>query len=378
MGDVHLLSLLLAVAVWLPTAGWALALELAMRRRGATDRAERTDPSEWPTVAVVLPVLDEARFVGDRLHELSRADYPADRLEIWVVDGGSRDGTVARVEAAAAADPRIRLLRLERTRSKLEQLRFAFEKVRAPVAMVTDADVSLAPDALRELARGLEADPTTAILGAHVVPDTPLLEERLHWWWLERLWWLEGELLGAAGVAAPCYALRPEAVVEPLPPDVTADDVHLGLLAGARGWRVRRSRTARARELRVPRSIAELFRYRRRRGGGFVREVRAFLGRRGASPRFRVLVALRYVQLRVAPLLALALVAATPWTGSSGVALLAGLGLATAALALGAARGAESFAGDRRPAWRLPAAALRLVAADAVALLAPGRGRGHP
>ncbi|HKJ23694.1 MAG TPA: glycosyltransferase, partial [Myxococcota bacterium] len=352
--------------------------EIAMHRATHARRAgpaDPADPIDWPAVAVVLPVLDEARFVGDRLRDFARTDYPADRLELWVVDGGSRDGTTERVEAAAAADPRIRLLRLERSRSKSEQLRLALEKVRAPVAVVSDADVALAPDAVRELARGLAADPSTAILGAHVTPATPLLEERLHWWWLDRLWWLEGELLGAAGVAAPCYALRPEAVVEPLPHDVTADDVHLGLLAQARGWRVRRSRTARARELRVPRTAAELLRYRRRRGGGFVHEVRAFLGRRGAAPRFRALVALRYAQLRLAPLLALTLVAAAPWTGASGVALLAGLGLASAALALGAARGADAFAADRRPAWRLPAAALRLAAANAFALIVPAHGR---
>ena len=120
------------------------------------------------------------------------------------------------------------------------------------------ADVAMAPDCLRELVRVLACDPRTALVGASLAPRTPLLEERLHWWLLDRLWWLEGELLGTAHVAAPCYALRPEVVRGPLPPDVMADDVCLALAVGARGFRVRRCARARAEELRVPRSWSEL------------------------------------------------------------------------------------------------------------------------
>jgi cellulose synthase/poly-beta-1,6-N-acetylglucosamine synthase-like glycosyltransferase len=248
--------------------------------------------------------------------------------------------------------------------------------LRSPVVLVTDVDVAMEPGCLRELVRTLEADPACAIVGAHLRPSTQLLEERLHWWLLGRLWWLEGEILGAAGVAAPCYALRPAAVRDPLPPDVTADDVHLALIAGSRGFRVRRCPGARAHELRVPRSWSELLRYRRRRGGGVVHELGAFAAGGGASRRFRLALALRRWQLRVVPWLALGLAVLAPaLAGPRGFLWLGGLGAALALPVVAAAFAAGELERERRPWWRLPAACLRLALANGLALLAPGRGR---
>lgn len=54
--------------------------------------------SSLPTVTVVMPVLNEAAAIRTSLAAVLDQDYPADRLEILVVDGGSRDGTRAIVQ----------------------------------------------------------------------------------------------------------------------------------------------------------------------------------------------------------------------------------------------------------------------------------------
>jgi glycosyltransferase involved in cell wall biosynthesis len=64
-----------------------------------------------PLVSVIVPCRNEARYIGPCLESLLRADYPADRLEILVVDGLSDDGTAERVLEFAGRDARIRLLR---------------------------------------------------------------------------------------------------------------------------------------------------------------------------------------------------------------------------------------------------------------------------
>lgn len=63
-----------------------------------------------PTISVIIPVLDEAASIGRCLAAIRSQTYPRDRVEILVVDGGSADDTVRRVEEGAAEDPRIRLL----------------------------------------------------------------------------------------------------------------------------------------------------------------------------------------------------------------------------------------------------------------------------
>jgi dolichol-phosphate mannosyltransferase len=59
-------------------------------------------------VSVIVPVLDEAARIEPCLRGLLAAD--ATVAEILVVDGGSRDGTVARVRELTAGDPRVRVI----------------------------------------------------------------------------------------------------------------------------------------------------------------------------------------------------------------------------------------------------------------------------
>ena len=61
-----------------------------------TTQAATTDAragEELPLVSVIVPVRNEAGFVGRTLDQILAQDYPADRLEIIVADGMSDDGT---------------------------------------------------------------------------------------------------------------------------------------------------------------------------------------------------------------------------------------------------------------------------------------------
>lgn len=63
-----------------------------------------------PLVSIVVPTRNEAATIEACLDALRKQDYPADQLEILVVDGLSTDDTRELVAAIAAADGRVRLL----------------------------------------------------------------------------------------------------------------------------------------------------------------------------------------------------------------------------------------------------------------------------
>jgi succinoglycan biosynthesis protein ExoA len=71
-----------------------------------TDR----DLEKLPFVSVVIPVFNEERYIGTCLDSVFGQDYPADRYEVIVADGGSTDRTRAIVESAAALHPSVRLI----------------------------------------------------------------------------------------------------------------------------------------------------------------------------------------------------------------------------------------------------------------------------
>lgn len=62
-----------------------------------------------PHVTVVLPVRNEAGHIEDCIERLIGQQYPLDLMEIIVVDGGSRDGTVDAVRKVMANHPTVAL-----------------------------------------------------------------------------------------------------------------------------------------------------------------------------------------------------------------------------------------------------------------------------
>ena len=54
--------------------------------------------SEYPSLSIIIPVLNMGRTVRSTLESLMRLDYPRENLEIIVVDGKSRDNTRKIVE----------------------------------------------------------------------------------------------------------------------------------------------------------------------------------------------------------------------------------------------------------------------------------------
>lgn len=66
--------------------------------------------ADVPMVSVIAPCRNEAAFVAAAIQTILDNDYPADSLELLVVDGMSTDGTREIVAGIAERDNRVRLL----------------------------------------------------------------------------------------------------------------------------------------------------------------------------------------------------------------------------------------------------------------------------
>ncbi len=118
-----------------------------------------------PRVSVLVPARNEEKVVGDLVARIRAFDYPADRIEVIVVDDGSADRTAEIVRAIGAKDRRIRLMTIppgESGRGKAAALNRALLIASHPLIAVYDADNRPEPDSLRRLARALAADPKLA------------------------------------------------------------------------------------------------------------------------------------------------------------------------------------------------------------------------
>ncbi len=111
-----------------------------------------------PTVAVVMPAFNEEDAVAMSIRSLLAVDYPAQKMEIVVVNDGSTDNTSAEIRAVAAVNPIVRVIEFPENRGKRAAMAAGIRATRAAVIAFVDSDSSLERDALRRIVRGF-ADP---------------------------------------------------------------------------------------------------------------------------------------------------------------------------------------------------------------------------
>lgn len=101
--------------------------------------------SEEPRLSVVVPLFNEEESVGPLVDAVRAALADEPPWELVLVDDGSRDTTVQVASAIAAADPRVRLLRLARNYGQTPAMQAGFDHARGEVVVSMDGDLQNDP-----------------------------------------------------------------------------------------------------------------------------------------------------------------------------------------------------------------------------------------
>lgn len=110
----------------------------------------RAVSEELPAVTVIVPTYNRAGPLSDTLAHLSAQDYPADRVEIVVVDNSSEDNTEEVVRQAAANSPfPVRFYRKD-NQGPAASRNYAIARSTGEVIAFTDSDCTMASDWLRQ------------------------------------------------------------------------------------------------------------------------------------------------------------------------------------------------------------------------------------
>jgi hyaluronan synthase len=108
--------------------------------------------AELPLVSVVIPAFNEGPMVERSIRSVAKSDYPADKLEIIVVDDGSRDDTFFHMRHLAREFPGlVQLVRFAGNRGKRAALVAGFEKARGEIILTIDSDSEVEPATIREM-----------------------------------------------------------------------------------------------------------------------------------------------------------------------------------------------------------------------------------
>jgi len=119
-----------------------------------------------PSMTVVIPAYNEGEMVGRTIDSVANAHYPAGRLEIFVVDDGSRDDTWQHIQAAAQRHPGlVTPLQFAQNRGKRAALEAGFRRGRGDVMVTIDSDSVIEPETLLAMAGPFSEPRVGAVAG---------------------------------------------------------------------------------------------------------------------------------------------------------------------------------------------------------------------
>ena len=182
---------IVTVALLLPLAGVVLPVCLylgSLSIAALFSRRRRVAPSRGALrrFAILIPAHDEAAVIGRLLASIRALDYPADRVDIWVVADNCSDAT-ARIAGSAGAIVRER--QDATRRGKGHALQWLLETIaregrRYDAYVILDADSAISPDFLAAMDARLSAGSVAlqayyTVLPVHGTPAERLREAAL-------------------------------------------------------------------------------------------------------------------------------------------------------------------------------------------------------
>jgi glycosyltransferase involved in cell wall biosynthesis len=109
-----------------------------------------------PQLSVVVPLYNEVDNVIPLVDAVTAALGASESWELILVDDGSTDGTAAVANRIAAADRRVRLIRLARNYGQTPAMQAGFDHVRGSVVVSMDGDLQNDPQDIPLLAAKLD------------------------------------------------------------------------------------------------------------------------------------------------------------------------------------------------------------------------------
>jgi len=122
---------------------------------------------DLPFVSIIMPVRNEADFIEQAVQSVLDSDYPADKMEILVVDGDSNDDTRRIVEKLAVSDARIKILDNPR-RIVPTAMNIGLKAAKGDVFIRIDGHAKIPADFVSKSVQCLHEHPEAWVVGGYI------------------------------------------------------------------------------------------------------------------------------------------------------------------------------------------------------------------
>jgi len=222
------------------------------------------DPETGPTVSVLIPCFNEEKVIVASIRRILATHWS--KLDVLVLDDGSKDDTARVVREAFGDDPRVTLQSFENG-GKARALNRGLAEAKGEIIVALDADTLFPPDTIPQLVRWFCDPAVGAVAGNAIVGNRRNLITR--WQALEYVTAQNLErralaALGAVTVVPGAVGAWRRSALEAMggyPSDTLAEDQDLTLSIQRAGWKVEFDPSARA-YTEAPETVSGLLKQR--------------------------------------------------------------------------------------------------------------------
>jgi cellulose synthase/poly-beta-1,6-N-acetylglucosamine synthase-like glycosyltransferase len=170
--DLSFLFVIAVILIWF-TIGYQFVLTVFGYINCVRSLREKRDVDkrtfDYPSCSILIPAHNEEKVIGATIESMLQLEYPKDKLQIIVINDGSKDSTKDIIQRYASRDPRVQLFDIpkgEGGKGKSRTLNLGRHQAKGDIIAIYDADNTPDKDSLRYLvAQLLDNKELGAVIG---------------------------------------------------------------------------------------------------------------------------------------------------------------------------------------------------------------------
>jgi len=191
-----------------------------------------------PNCTLVVAGFNEELVIEEKIINCLQLKYPAGKLKLLFITDGSTDKTPEIIRQY----PQIQLLHQDERAGKIAAVHRAMEYVNTEIAVFTDANTFLNPEAIMRICRHYTDETVGAVAGEKRVQidenaDASAAGEGFYWKYESTLKKWDSELYSVVGAAGELFSVR-RSLYQDVPADTVLDDFMISMLIAAKGYRI--------------------------------------------------------------------------------------------------------------------------------------------
>lgn len=194
--------------------------------------------SDLPMVSILIPVYNEELFIERRINNIFESTYPKNRLEVVVIDSGSRDKTRSKIDSNFQNT--VTLITEEERKGKAHAINLGLDICKGDIVILTDATALYDRETILELVTTFNDTSIGAVSALYRVPNSEdsHVSASEHKFWLRKddIRILESTAHSTSWLSGEACAFRNK-IITKVDEDTLADDSNIALQIISKGYR---------------------------------------------------------------------------------------------------------------------------------------------